>query len=201
MTTVSSSGRQVVPYIFPSFQGSQSQMYGRRLQLEISEESARLFKEFLDLMEDHPPRCYCCAQTSLSSSNNAPTEAQNYVLSSLRSTSFREAAGNTQAHMSNSPIANAPGTSHNGSQTHQTSNSVQSNASKSLQVFFAVQGLRWSLEVEPIILSNEPSDSAFFHILRAFHRIHRPALFHWLSPFRFKYCRCVKVRGDAADNL
>ena len=193
MTTVSSNGRQVVPYVFPSFQGLQLQIYGRRLQLEISEESARLFKEFLDLMEDHPPRCYCCAQTSSHSNSNASTAAQKYVPSSVGAISSRDAAGNVQAHMSTSSTANAPGASHDGPQTYQISTSMQSSALKALQVLFAVQGLRWSLELESILLPDEPSDSAFFRTLRTFHRIHRPTLLHWLSPFRFKSCRCVKV--------
>lgn len=193
MISVSSNGRQVVSYVSLSFQGLQLQMYGRRLQLEISEESARLFKEFLDLMEDHPPRCYCCAQTSSHSSTNASTAAQKYVPSSVGVTSSRDAAGNAQAHMSTSPIANVPGTSHDGLQAYQIGVSMQLSALKTLQVLFAVQGLRWSLELESILLPDEPSDSAFFWTLRTFHRIHRPTLLHWLSPFRFKSCRCVKV--------
>jgi len=62
----------------------------------------------------------------------------------------------------------------------------------SLHVLFGVQGSRWSLEVEQIntALLNDP---AFFRELKTRYKKHRSWIKRLISPFRFRFCRFVKL--------
>jgi len=62
----------------------------------------------------------------------------------------------------------------------------------SLRVLFGVQGSRWSLEVEQIstALLNDP---AFFRELKTRYKKHRSWIKRLISPFRFRFCRFVKL--------
>ena len=188
-----------------------------------------LLTEILDLMDDHPPKCHCCSarppsitlsislkraigsfRSSLSnakhlvqSASDAPSRAaQRYTPSSLPSNNTSSADKPARP---SSEIINAPeegGTESSDAPQIQTGNdSMPPEEVRSLRVLFAVQGWRWSLELEPIIVPDKPWDSVFFKTLRAFHRIHRHAFLEWFSPFRFLNCKFVKVSMHQSNIL
>jgi len=72
-----------------------------------------------------------------------------------------------------------------------TSNIATMNQNR---ILLAVQGHRWSLELEQIRISNLINDPTFFRELKIRHKKHRSILKQILSPFRFRHCRFVKVR-------
>lgn len=191
-------------------------MFGHRLQCQTSEETAHLLKEILKDIGPHPSRCHCCSskttrQTWYDSSLEAgltlldmlrikkhtggrhSAAAQRYTPNSTGSSTAQ--SNNATAQPPRTNIRDPPATQHDITlQRPNTHYQGFSGTLKSLQVLFAVQGLQWSLMLESILLPEEPCDSAFFQTLRTYHRIHRPVLLSWLSPFRFKSCRCVKAR-------
>jgi len=63
----------------------------------------------------------------------------------------------------------------------------------SLRVLFGVQGSRWSLEVEQISVTAALNDPAFFRELRTRYKRHRSWMKRLISPFRFRFCRFVKL--------
>ncbi|KAI4911823.1 hypothetical protein J4E90_006640 [Alternaria incomplexa] len=70
----------------------------------------------------------------------------------------------------------------------------------SLRVLFGVQGSRWSLEVEQIstALLNDP---AFFRELKTRYKKHRHWIKRLISPFRFRFCRFVKLEKFDAGRV
>jgi hypothetical protein len=64
----------------------------------------------------------------------------------------------------------------------------------SKRILFAVQGPRWSLEVEQIHVTGLLNDPIFFRELRKRYKKHRSWPKRLMSPFRFRFCRFVKVR-------
>jgi hypothetical protein len=67
-------------------------------------------------------------------------------------------------------------------------------AKDSNRILLAVQGPRWSLEVEQIHVTGSLNDPVFFRELRKRYKKHRSWMKRLLSPFRFRFCRFVKVR-------
>ncbi|CAN9296463.1 unnamed protein product [Alternaria alternata] len=63
----------------------------------------------------------------------------------------------------------------------------------SKRVLFAVQGSRWSLEVEQISITTLLNDPMFFRELKTRYRKHRSWIKRLASPFRFRFCRFVKL--------
>ncbi|KAH7129266.1 hypothetical protein EDB81DRAFT_764414 [Dactylonectria macrodidyma] len=194
---------------------------------EVSEEVANLLSEILDLMDDHPPKCHCCSvrpssiaraislnhtikllksavinpKNLLQSATDAPSAAaQRYMSSNTPSNSGSSARaraclslGNTDTREEGAP-ENSEGV--------QSGNAFAAFYGVScLRVLFAVQGWRWSLELEQFLIPDGPCDSSFFRTLRAFHRMHRHALPHCFSPFRFLNCRFVKFKRMYANQV
>jgi hypothetical protein len=62
------------------------------------------------------------------------------------------------------------------------------------RIIFGIQGLRKSLEIEQIMVSNQMNDQTFFPELRNRYKKHRLSLLRWLSPFQFRHCDFVRVR-------
>ena len=63
----------------------------------------------------------------------------------------------------------------------------------SLRVLFGVQGSRWSLEIEQIGVTALLNDPAFFRELKTRYKKHRSWIKRLVSPFRFRFCRFVKL--------
>jgi hypothetical protein len=63
----------------------------------------------------------------------------------------------------------------------------------SQRILFAIQGSKWSLGLEEIPVSRLLNDPEFFRILKARYKKHRNLVRRLISPFRFRYCRFVKV--------
>jgi hypothetical protein len=77
------------------------------------------------------------------------------------------------------------------SQTSTLSSHQSTTASH--RVLFAVQGSRWSLDLEQIPVTSLLNDPAFFRELKTRYKKHRSLIRRLVSPFRFRYCRFVKV--------
>jgi len=69
------------------------------------------------------------------------------------------------------------------------------------RILFAVQGSRWSLDLEQIHVSNVPNDPVFFRELKTLYKKHRSWIKRAMSPFRFRFCKFVKVRYSAQDHI
>jgi hypothetical protein len=90
----------------------------------------------------------------------------------------------------------ASGSTGNGSpqvQGQVTSASSSNDASEAQRILFGVQGSRWSLDLEQIHMSSIDNDPAFFRELKIRYRKHRGLLKRIASPFRFRFCKFVKV--------
>ncbi|KAI4929398.1 uncharacterized protein J4E92_005062 [Alternaria infectoria] len=71
----------------------------------------------------------------------------------------------------------------------------------SLRVLFGIQGSRWSLEVEQINITAALNDPAFFRELKARYKKHRHWIKRFISPFRFRFCRFVKLEKFDAGRV
>jgi hypothetical protein len=193
-------------------------MYKRRLQLEVTKETARLLPIILGMLGEHPKRCYCCvpraprptlmdvakairqsygsrkhhgAQHVSSAISTSSSAAQRYIPTAASSSRAAIPGSNIQ---SNAHRIKAQAYTQTSSAQGPTVSSAQNTNQKDWSsVLFAVQGSRWSVELEPVVMTVVTDDSEFFRRLRKHHRTHRPALLRWGSPFRFKNCRGVKV--------
>lgn len=124
---------------------------------------------------------------SASSSNSAQSRA------TIQSTTSSSTAFSTTGQSTQSASASS---SNSGST--QTTSSNCSNQSlyippSPVRVLFGVQGRRWSLELEKIILAGLSNDPTFFRELKARYKKHRSSIKLLLSPYRFRFCRFVKV--------
>jgi hypothetical protein len=168
----------------------------------------------------HPKYCHCCYKngqrmtwsnvckqilskfpnlwsnqnTSIPSSTSKPSSA------SERYTP----AGSTQAMPSSSatpaPNSAGPGTPSGSAGTGSPqvqgqipSASSRNGASEAQRILFGVQGSRWSLDLEQIHMSSIDNDPAFFWELKIRYRKHRGLFKRIASPFRFRFCKFVKV--------
>ena len=119
--------------------------------------------------------------------------SQRYTPTSSSTTSTplsnSQAAGGTNTNPSATDNSNAP------TQVSDQPATDSSSASPdpSNRVLFAVQGSRWSLEVEQINITRLLNDPMFFRELKARYRKHRNWIKWLISPFRFRFCRFVKV--------
>jgi hypothetical protein len=193
-------------------------MYKRRLQLEITGETARALPIILGMLGEHPKRCYCCVpraspltlmnlvkavrqthgshehhggQLVSSAINTSSSAAQRYTPTPASSNRAAILGANIHLKVQKSKAqAHTQTSSEQGPTVSSAENASQQDWSS---VLFAVQGSRWSVELEPIAMTAVTSDSDFFCRLRTHHRTYRPALLRWASPFRFKNCRGVKV--------
>lgn len=197
-------------------------MYGRRLQLQVSKETANLLHGILENADDHPAKCHCCIhkpdtvpwkvllnitirnckscisrylylvyQTSPAPSSSA----QRYTPSDTGSSNSPNPSSEPSRNRINDKVSCIPST--NAPHAASTCCPSPPEASSCTRLLFATGGMRWSLELDRILVTDGSCDSTIFRKLREFHRTHRPALLHWVSPFRFKSCKCVKVRSAA----
>ncbi|KAI4629850.1 uncharacterized protein J4E87_003037 [Alternaria ethzedia] len=71
----------------------------------------------------------------------------------------------------------------------------------SSRVLFGVQGSRWSLEIEQIDITAALNDPAFFRELKIRYKKHRNWIKRLISPFRFRFCRFVKLEKFDAGRV
>lgn len=202
-------------------------MYKHRLQLETTKEVARLFAEVLATVDEHPTTCHCCIPrpprsrpidvfgaigrfglldlhrylqprshtnqpSSLAAHPCTPSNAGSSTPTSP-STNVQGAGSTTPTSQSTSQATTVPMTS--------VITLPSISPQKCARILFAVQSLRWSVELESITMTSVTGDSDFFWRLRFLHRAHRHVLIRWASPFRFKSCRCVKVCWNPGELL
>jgi hypothetical protein len=131
--------------------------------------------------------------TAASSSNQSQaarqyTPAGSSSAAASSSTNYSSMSKNTQ---SGSPNSSIGGPTEIKSQF--SSNASHYIPTSPVRILFGVQGRRWSLELEQIILSGLSNDPTLFRELKARYRRHRGLIKLLLSPYRFRFCRFVKV--------
>lgn len=136
-----------------------------------------LITKFLALIRSRAPG------TSSSNSNQSQTSTQ-FVSSSQ--INFPNA---------NNSSAQLPSSRTGPTQTTQQASSCASVyvPQSPVRILFGVQGRRWSLELEQIIIAGLSNDPTFFRELKARYKRHRGFIKLLLSPYRFRFCRFVKV--------
>jgi len=132
---------------------------------------------------------------SAASSSSSSTASQRYTpaTSSTISTPPAVASSPVAARTSTSP--STVNSSSSAPQVSSQPTTVPSTAfpDPSLRVLFCVQGSRWSLEVEEISITALLNDPAFFRELKTRYKKHRSLTKRLISPFRFRFCRFVKL--------
>lgn len=167
-------------------------------------------------MSSHPVRCHCCVSDTTRSAWNRLSLEVVSTLADILNVRSRNDGNPSVAAQRYTPVTNVSASAPTNLTTAQSPSTdtasifsirqsdgiyglndsqITATTNQKLQLLFSVQGLQWSLELQSILLPEEPCDSTLFKSLRTFHRLCRPPLLHWLSPFRFKICRCVKVCG------
>lgn len=196
---------------------------GHRLQLNVTETTWFTLQEILEGADEHPTECQCCIvklpatslynifKTKIRSSwsvltslmqNSRPSSqipsvasqryTPDYIPSRITHTGSNQSAGDGDDGAENTtPSPLLDGESPGASSDSALSSLEQERRTR---ILFAVQGSRWSLELSSVEMAEVISDSQFFWLLRRLHSAHRRTLCCWMSPFRFKNCRFVKVR-------
>jgi hypothetical protein len=88
-------------------------------------------------------------------------------------------------------INNTNASPQNQAQTPNTNPNTSITASQ--RILFAIQGSKWSLDLEEIPVSSLLNDPAFFRELKVRYKKHRSLIKRLVSPFRFRSCKFVKV--------
>ena len=148
-------------------------------------------------------------KTAVGQSSNPPnssTARQRYTPPSSSSTTTPVANSQRTSGSSTSPSAMNSSSSSpqiSGQPTAVAATAVAATAlpNPSLRVLFGVQGSRWSLEVEQISITAAMNDPAFFRELKTRYSKHRSWMKKLVSPFRFRFCRFVKVPFHQAKSL
>jgi hypothetical protein len=172
----------------------------------------------MSVLPQHPKHCHCCSTegqrvtwnnigeqimrrfSTFQTKQNAPSSTPGSSTASKRYTP----AGSTQTMSSSSP-AQAPNSGDSKKQSSSAGNaspqvqsqtpsaSTNADASAAQRILFGVQGSRWSLDLEQIHVSSIGNDPAFFRELKVRYRKHRSWAKRIASPFRFRFCKFVKV--------
>lgn len=174
----------------------------------------------MPLIPEHPKYCHCCLTEGVKITWDAVIRRMARTLSNVRSKqstgtpSSRASqskaserytpAGSTMtipstsgSQTTNSKPSNPPDSDEN---THPTIQTPATNTGPSVppiasqRILFAVQGSRWSLDPEQIPVSSLLHDAGFFRELKVRYKKHRNMIKRIMSPFRFRFCRFVKVR-------
>jgi hypothetical protein len=124
---------------------------------------------------------------SASSSSSAQSQATTQSAASS-STTFSTAGKRTQ-----SASTSSSNTGPNQKTMSNCSNKSLYIPKSPVRVLFGVQGRRWSLELEKIMLAGISNDPTFFRELKERYKQHRSSIKRLLSPYRFRSCRFVKV--------
>ena len=196
------------------------QMHGQRLQLEATETEAGLLRDLLATADEHPIKCHCCVDQrtpmslydvwkltlkscilymsgqlrTVSRNNGSSSAARRYTPNNL-GTGDTSTATNADRHSCNPQDLNSTPSA----VTTRVDSPLSVEQSNCPRILFAVQGSRWSLELESISMTTVSCDSRFFRLLRSLHQSHRRAFLRWASPFQFKSCKCVKVGYQSVE--
>lgn len=171
-------------------------------------------------MPDHPPSCFCCEnQIQPMTWSVFLNHIRDHMSDLLHKRAFStlasgsdlprssECSSSTGSYSSSSSTPNSQSTNQTVSTTATLGSSnclpqIQKQESSAATdciamvpswILFGVQGSRWCLELEHIKISNFINDPMFFRELRLRYKRHRSWIKMILSPFRFRFCRFVKV--------
>jgi len=161
----------------------------------------------MPLLPDHPNQCFCChierpgkssSVTSPQSLNRTPDPkasqwSQRYTPTRTSTTSTPVASSQIAGGDTTNP---SPGNNSNSAPQvlgQPATDPPTAGSDPSLRILFGVQGSRWSLEIEQISVTTLLNDPAFFRQLKTRYKKHRSWLKRLLSPFRFRFCRFVKL--------
>jgi hypothetical protein len=174
----------------------------------------------MPLLHHHPKYCACCHVTGYRTSWYKIGLRTMTAISSLTSSTSSSGLGTSKASQRYTPSSS--GTSDSSSNSSQIQNNSTYNLDNALggnrnpatqvqdqapsavmnqtpatsqRILFAIQGSKWSLDLEQIHVSDLLNDPAFFRELRVRYKKHRSLLKRLLSPSRFRFCRFVKVRS------
>lgn len=133
------------------------------------------------------------AAGTAASPSNSSTARQRYTPTETSATSTPVAGSQTARGNTTNP--SAVNSSNSSPQVSGQPTAVLQTAypDPSLRVLFGVQGSRWSLEVEQIDVTTLLNDPAFFRELKTRYKKHRSWIKRLVSPFRFQFCRFVKL--------
>jgi hypothetical protein len=123
-----------------------------------------------------------------SSPSNSSTARQRYTPTSSSTTSTPVVGGTSTNPAATNNSSSAPQVS-----GQPTTAPLTAIPDPSLRILFGVQGSRWSLEVEQINITAVLNDPAFFRELKTRYKKHRSWIKRLVSPFRFRFCRFVKL--------
>jgi hypothetical protein len=178
----------------------------------ISSVEVENIQVIMPLFPCHPHFCYCShtvgEQTELSKTVwNSGAKHYADTMSSIsghsKASERYTPAGSNIGTSSQSSVQNTSATqSHkvlgdDNEASAQPQNPTNANPStphmESQRILFAIQGSKWSLGLEQIPISSSLDDPTFFRDLKVRHKQHRNWIKRIMSPFRFRFCRFVKV--------
>lgn len=204
------------------------QFCGQTLYQNVSLEEANVIHEISETVPNHPRNYHCCERNEQRMTWNVFSDRIFACLSNLlkkqtssasldgsKSSEVSERSTSLESSPANSSTADSQGASQgipNSTDKASCNSSLQTQGQKSSAysnsaqknpnwILFGVQGFRWSLELEQIKLSSLINDPMFFRELKARYKRHRGWLKLLLSPFRFRFCRFVKVNFHNLHSL
>ncbi|KAH8727556.1 hypothetical protein GQ44DRAFT_703430 [Phaeosphaeriaceae sp. PMI808] len=192
----------------------------------ISSVQADTIQALIPLLPQHPEFC-CCCHTKKHQSNLLKTREGIFrfissYFSKQKSNAPSNNGGQSKAGKRYTPTSFTVVTSSscgtqsvslegsNGSDDANTSPSMQTqvpNVPENLssdplkRMLFAIQGSRWSLDLEQISVSTQLNDPAFFRELNTRYKKHRNWIKRMVSPFRFRFCKFVRFEKFDAERI
>lgn len=204
------------------------QFCGQTLYQNVSLEEANAIHEISESVPNHPRNYHCCEsneqrmtwnvfsdrifaclsnllkkQTSSASLDGSKSSEVSERSTSLESSPENSSTADSQGASQGIPNSTDKSSCNSSLQTQGQKSSAYSNSAQTNPnwILFGVQGFRWSLELEQIKLSSLINDPMFFRELKARYKRHRGWLKLLLSPFRFRFCRFVKVNFHNLHSL
>ncbi|EMD95267.1 hypothetical protein COCC4DRAFT_204965 [Bipolaris maydis ATCC 48331] len=185
-----------VPGLTPGHLRLEWEFCGETLYETISLQESTLIQQTLDAMNEHPPKCYCCkvrpVQLSwttifehiyhiiwkalpIKATSPSPTALTQLSKANLRYTPTRNTCANISPSLPHGKQPLPPqGSPPNGN------------------FVFSIKDMWGFHNIENIENHSQLSDPMFFEELKKRHKSHRWCFQHWLSPYRFRYCRFVQ---------
>ncbi|KAL4974912.1 hypothetical protein BDW66DRAFT_79394 [Aspergillus desertorum] len=200
----------------------QWEFYGETLYGELSPEDADSIRQILEIMGNHPPKCFCCEREahSVKWTTAVFNRIWQYTLSILNWKVQSHASAGTApsvAHqrytpgnapalaaspvtipnliVTSSPNSPGPGNSNNlvpGGGSSNTCTTLQGNPN---WVVFGIKNKDDFDEIENIEIFSNSNDTIFFRELKRSYAKHRCRFQRWLSPFQFRHCKFVQRRS------
>ncbi|KAK6811346.1 hypothetical protein RU639_012790 [Aspergillus parasiticus] len=196
-----------VPELSPGRMRLQWSFCGHTLYREISPEDAVSIQQILELVEDHPPKCFCCETKLLATKACRANWAKflRCIGQSITDMLSWKAPSNSLAWQTSQSTANqryTPGSA--------ISVESQDGNAKAISVgrygnpswvVFGIKVMDEYDEIENIESSNLLNDPSFFNELKKRHAKHRWFFQRWFSPFRFRYCKFVQFESINFDQV